>query len=115
MSVTFQPEPTQRPDQSWDMHDSAPRLNVNGRNADLIFEQLGVYRDPWGGSLDATDLLRRAMRVANRDRGDEGRSGTDDGRWVEGPVPEGYLARSLGELMGVARAAIDLGVDVQWG
>lgn len=114
MSVDFQPEPVQHADGTVDMHQGAPRLNVNGRNADLIFERLGLDRDPFGGSIDASDLLRRAMRVANRTRGDEGRSGATVGSWHEGPVAAGYLARALGDLMDVARAAVDLGVPVQW-
>lgn len=114
VSVTFQPEPVERADGTVDMHDGAPQLNVCGRNADLLFDRLGLDRGLWGGQVNPADLCRRAMRVANRSCGDNGRPGNVVGQWTDGALSDGYLARTASELMAVAQAATDLGVDVQW-
>lgn len=117
MSVTFQPEPTERGDGTYDMHDGAPQLNVSNANGYLLLERLGLPIDNWG-SISAEDFLGRAL-VGNVGRDDSGVTAVEDRRpglltVVECGTRPDYFADCLTALVEVARAAQDLGVPVQW-
>jgi hypothetical protein len=108
-------------DKVWD---NAPRLNVNGGNASMILETLGLPTDPWELPEDfefptGQDFLGRVVMARGLAPIDEGmpmhQLDPENARWQGGNRHEGYLQEKLAELEALAQYAIMHGRTISWG
>ena len=92
-------------------------MNVANSNAAMILERLGVEFD-YCGSIDATDMLGRAM-VGNVGRSDDGMEAhaTRDGgaTMIDCGFRPGYFAEKFGVLADMATFAMERGLVIAWG